>query len=52
VPIPRTRNPARVVHNAAAADVRLTDDDLAGVNEILPEGAFGGRYPEAMMPQW
>jgi aryl-alcohol dehydrogenase-like predicted oxidoreductase len=52
VPIPGTRNPERVVHNAAAADVRLTDDDLARVNEILPEGAFGGRYPEAMMPQW
>jgi hypothetical protein len=31
---------------------RLTDDDLARVNEILPDGAFGSRYPAAMMPQW
>jgi aryl-alcohol dehydrogenase-like predicted oxidoreductase len=52
VPIPGTRNPERVAQNAAAADIRLTDDDLARVNEILPEGSYGGRYPEAMMPQW
>jgi aryl-alcohol dehydrogenase-like predicted oxidoreductase len=52
VPIPGTRSPERVAQNAAAADVRLTDDDLERVNDILPEGAFGGRYPEAMMPQW
>jgi hypothetical protein len=32
--------------------VELTEDDLARVSEILPEGAFGGRYPKAMMPQW
>jgi hypothetical protein len=25
----------------AAADVRLTDDDLTRVNEIDPDGAFG-----------
>ena len=52
VPIPGTRNPERVIQNAGAADVRLTDDDLARVNAILPEGAYGGRYPAAMMPQW
>ena len=28
----------------------LTEDDLARVHEILPEGSFGGRYPAEMMP--
>jgi len=36
----------------AAADVMMSADDLARVDEILPDGAFGSRYPEAMMPQW
>jgi aryl-alcohol dehydrogenase-like predicted oxidoreductase len=52
VPIPGTRNPDRVVENAGAADVELDAADLARVQEILPQGAFGGRYPEAMMPKW
>jgi hypothetical protein len=30
----------------------LTAEDLARVNEILPEGSFGGRYPAEMMPSW
>jgi aryl-alcohol dehydrogenase-like predicted oxidoreductase len=52
VPIPGTRSPGRVAENVAAAEVELTDDELARVDEILPGGAFGSRYPEAMMPQW
>jgi aryl-alcohol dehydrogenase-like predicted oxidoreductase len=52
VPIPGTRSPERVAENVASANVRLTDGDLARVNEILPDGAFGGRYPQAMMPPW
>jgi aryl-alcohol dehydrogenase-like predicted oxidoreductase len=52
VPIPGTRRPARVDENIAAAKVRLTADDLARINEILPEGAAGSRYPEASMPAW
>ena len=52
VPIPGTRSPDRVAENAAAADVSLTDDDLARIHEILPHGAYGARYPEAMLPQW
>jgi aryl-alcohol dehydrogenase-like predicted oxidoreductase len=52
VPIPGTRSPERLAENIAAADVELTEEDLARVHEILPEGAFGGRYPKAMMPQW
>ena len=52
VPIPGTRRAQRVAENAAAADVELTDADLTRIGEILPDGSFGGRYPEAMMPSW
>jgi aryl-alcohol dehydrogenase-like predicted oxidoreductase len=52
VPIPGTRSPERLAENVAAAEVQLTSDDLARIDEIVPEGAFGGRYPAAMMPQW
>ena len=52
VPIPGTRRPQRLAENAAAADVALSAEDLARIDEILPEGAFGGRYPAAMMPSW
>jgi aryl-alcohol dehydrogenase-like predicted oxidoreductase len=52
VPIPGTRSPDRMAENAAAADVELTDGDLARIHEILPDGAHGSRYPDAMMPQW
>jgi hypothetical protein len=36
----------------AAANVDLTAEDLARIDEIVPDGAFGSRYPEAFMPQW
>jgi aryl-alcohol dehydrogenase-like predicted oxidoreductase len=52
VPIPGTRSPQRVAENAAAAHVTLTPEDLARVQEILPHGAAGSRYPDAMMPSW
>jgi aryl-alcohol dehydrogenase-like predicted oxidoreductase len=52
VPIPGTRSPDRLAENVAAADVKLTAEDLKRVDEILPGGSFGGRYPEAMMPEW
>ena len=52
VPIPGTRSPDRMAENAAAADVELTGADLARIHEILPDGAHGSRYPDAMMPQW
>jgi aryl-alcohol dehydrogenase-like predicted oxidoreductase len=51
VPIPGTRSPERVRENAAAADVTLSADDLAAIHAALPEGGFGSRYPEAMMPK-
>jgi len=52
VPIPGTRSRERVEENVGAADVELTEDDLARVHEILPQGSHGSRYPEAMMPSW
>jgi aryl-alcohol dehydrogenase-like predicted oxidoreductase len=52
VPIPGTRSPRRVAENVAAAHLTLTADDLARVQEILPRGAAGSRYPESMMPKW
>jgi aryl-alcohol dehydrogenase-like predicted oxidoreductase len=51
VPIPGTRSPERVAENAAAADVTLTSADLDRVQEILPHGSYGSRYPAAMMPR-
>jgi aryl-alcohol dehydrogenase-like predicted oxidoreductase len=52
VPIPGTRSAKRVEENAGAAGVELTPADLERVQAILPGGAFGSRYPEAMMPSW
>jgi aryl-alcohol dehydrogenase-like predicted oxidoreductase len=52
VPIPGTRSPQRLAENTAAAEVTLSDDELARIHEILPQGAHGARYPDAMLPQW
>lgn len=52
VPIPGTRSPERLAENVAAAQVMLTDADLARIQEILPHGGAGSRYPEAIMPSW
>ena len=52
VPIPGTRRAQRVAENAGAAEVELTEAELTRIAEIVPEGAFGSRYPEAMMPTW
>jgi aryl-alcohol dehydrogenase-like predicted oxidoreductase len=52
VPIPGTRSPERVAENVAAVDVTLTPEDLSRIQAILPHGAAGSRYPEAMMPTW
>ena len=41
VPIPGSRNPQRVEQNIAAADISLTDDDLARIAEIVPHGGHG-----------
>ncbi|MDX2937881.1 aldo/keto reductase [Streptomyces ipomoeae] len=52
VPIPGTRSPHRLAENVAAAHVTLTAEDLARIQEILPHGAAGARYPEGWMPTW
>jgi aryl-alcohol dehydrogenase-like predicted oxidoreductase len=51
-PIPGTRSSARLAENAGAADVQLTAADLERVQQVLPRGAAGSRYPAAMMPSW
>jgi aryl-alcohol dehydrogenase-like predicted oxidoreductase len=48
VPIPGTKRRARLEENVGAADVTLTDADLAQIAEALPEPA-GDRYPAEMM---
>ncbi|AXG78315.1 aldo/keto reductase [Streptomyces paludis] len=52
VPIPGTRSPRRLEENVAAAQTTLTPQDLTRITEILPHGAAGSRYSEAMMPTW
>jgi aryl-alcohol dehydrogenase-like predicted oxidoreductase len=50
VAIPGTKRPDRVVENAAAADITLTQEQLAGIGEALPPGAAAGeRYPPELM---
>jgi aryl-alcohol dehydrogenase-like predicted oxidoreductase len=48
VPIPGTKRRKYLEENAAAADVELTDEDLARIKAELPEAA-GARYNEAGM---
>ncbi|PJJ63852.1 aldo/keto reductase [Compostimonas suwonensis] len=52
VPIPGTRSAARVAENVGAADVVLTDADVAEIARILPRGGFGARFPEGLVPEW
>jgi aryl-alcohol dehydrogenase-like predicted oxidoreductase len=48
VPIPGTKRRRYLEDNVAAADVELTDDDLARLEKIAPPGiAAGGRYRNA-----
>ncbi|HVW93363.1 MAG TPA: aldo/keto reductase [Devosia sp.] len=50
VPIPGTRRIKYLEENVAAADIRLTADDLAALDEAAPVGATkGDRYPAAGM---
>ncbi len=52
VPIPGTRNIARLEENVGAADLKLSADDLQQIARILPAGGFGARYLNAFMPEW
>ena len=50
VPIPGTKRRKYLKENAAAADIALTEEDLARIEEAMPKGAAAGeRYPEAQM---
>ena len=52
VPIPGTRSPRRLEENVAATEITLTAAELARIDELLPHGAAGARYPAAMLPTW
>ena len=48
VPIPGTRKIHRLEENVAAADIVLSDKDLAEIEAAIPHDAVvGGRYNEA-----
>lgn len=50
VPIPGTTKVHRLEENLAAAEIRLTPDDLAAIETALPESAVAGaRYDETGM---
>jgi aryl-alcohol dehydrogenase-like predicted oxidoreductase len=50
VPIPGTKRVKFLEENVAAADLRLSNSELARLDKILPFGAASGpRYPEAAM---
>ncbi len=50
VPIPGTKRVAYLEQNVAAAEVELTGDEIAGLDEVFPLGAaVGSRYSEAGM---
>ncbi|HEX9959384.1 MAG TPA: aldo/keto reductase [Pyrinomonadaceae bacterium] len=50
VPIPGTKRRKYLEQNAASADVILSQEDLARIEDVFPKDAAAGlRYPEAMM---
>lgn len=50
VPIPGTKRRKYLEQNAATADIILSREDLARIDEVFPKDAAAGlRYPEAMM---
>jgi aryl-alcohol dehydrogenase-like predicted oxidoreductase len=52
VPVPGSRNIARVEENVAAVEVVLTDAERHAIREILPQGAHGARYNAGEEPVW
>ena len=50
VPIPGTKRVKYLEENVGAVEVKLSKDDLAQIEKVLPKGAFAGqRYNENMM---
>jgi len=52
VPIPGSRRKNRVEENAGAVGLALSSGDLDRIAKIVPAGAAGARYVDAMLPQW
>jgi aryl-alcohol dehydrogenase-like predicted oxidoreductase len=49
IPIPGTSSAERLAENAAAADIRLTKEELDRIESVLPKGAVSGaRYDPTM----
>ena len=50
IPIPGTKRPRRLEENAAAAEIQLSEEDIAELDDaISPAAVRGNRYPEQMM---
>jgi aryl-alcohol dehydrogenase-like predicted oxidoreductase len=50
VPIPGTKRVKYLEQNASAADIILSQEELAAIEDVFPKNAAAGlRYPEAMM---
>ena len=50
VPIPGTKRVKYLEQNAAVADIILSQEELAAIEDVFPKDAASGlRYPEAMM---
>jgi len=50
VPIPGTKRRKYLEENVGALTVKLTEDDLRRIGEVIPQGAAAGlRYPQEMM---
>jgi len=50
VPIPGTKHRKYLEENVAAAEIKLTGEELAQIAEVAPVGAAAGpRYPEHLM---
>jgi aryl-alcohol dehydrogenase-like predicted oxidoreductase len=51
VPLVAARTRRRLAEALPALEVKLTADDLAGIERAVPKGAArGDRYPAAFMP--
>jgi aryl-alcohol dehydrogenase-like predicted oxidoreductase len=50
VPIPGAKSRKHLEENVRAADIVLTEDDIAEIDRIVPPGAAAGtRYPPGQM---
>ena len=50
IPIPGTKKSKRVIENAQAVEIELSDEDLQRIEAVMPiDAAAGTRYPEALM---